>query len=51
MMLSSAYFVVAPIVYKPEIQYIYAMGFFLVGIIVYIPFVYFNLSLPGTGKS
>lgn len=49
-MLLSAYFVVGPIVSKPEIQYIYAMLFIFAGLIFYVPFVYYGLVLPGMGK-
>ncbi|KZC13280.1 B(0,+)-type amino acid transporter 1 [Dufourea novaeangliae] len=35
----SAYLIVAPIIDKPQIEYLYAFGFILAGMLVYLPFV------------
>ncbi|XP_031844327.1 b(0,+)-type amino acid transporter 1 isoform X1 [Nomia melanderi] len=35
----SAYLIVAPIIDKPQIEYLYAAGFILAGMLVYLPFV------------
>jgi len=46
-MLASAYLVIAPIIYDPKIQYVYALLFILAGLIFYVPFVYFQKVVPG----
>lgn len=35
----SAYLIVAPIIDKPQIEYLYAAGFIFAGMLVYLPFV------------
>ncbi|XP_012349071.1 b(0,+)-type amino acid transporter 1 isoform X1 [Apis florea] len=35
----SAYLIIAPIIDKPQIEYLYAAGFILAGMLVYLPFV------------
>lgn len=47
----SIFLVVTPIVTKPDIKYLSAIGFILVGIAVYIPFVYFKQRPRFMGKS
>lgn len=42
----STYLVVAPIIDKPQIEYIYTIVFILCGLILYIPFVHLRLH-PG----
>lgn len=46
-MLASAYLVVGPIVYNPQVQYLYALAFIVVGLIAYVPFVYYQKAAPG----
>ncbi|CAL8113068.1 unnamed protein product [Orchesella dallaii] len=43
----SAALVVLPIVYDPKLGYLAVLGFFLLGFLVYIPFVYYKYRLPG----
>ena len=38
----SAYLIVAPIIDKPQIEYLYAAGFIGAGMLVYLPFVKFG---------
>lgn len=38
----SAYLIVAPIIDKPQIEYLYAAGFIAAGMLVYLPFVKFG---------
>lgn len=38
----SAYLIVAPIIEKPQIEYLYAAGFIGAGMLVYLPFVKFG---------
>lgn len=38
----SAYLIVAPIIDKPQIEYLYAAGFICAGMLVYLPFVKFG---------
>ena len=49
-MLASAYLVVGPIVYNPQVQYLYALAFIVVGLIAYVPFVYYQKAAPGLSK-
>lgn len=42
--------VIAPIVEKPQIEYLFALAFLLVGLIVYVPFVYRKKAVPGMSK-
>jgi len=44
--LASIFLVVAPIVEKPQIEYLYATCFMFAGYIFYIPFVHFGKTLP-----
>lgn len=41
-LLISAYLIVAPIIDKPQIEYLYAAGFIAAGMLVYLPFVKFG---------
>ena len=41
------FMVVAPFVSKPRIEFVYGVAFLLAGFLFYIPFVHFQLSLPG----
>ena len=40
MLVISAYLVIAPVVDNPQIEYLYAIMFMLVGAVLYVPFVY-----------
>ncbi|KAK2166808.1 hypothetical protein LSH36_35g08111 [Paralvinella palmiformis] len=46
----SLFLVVAPIIDKPRIEYLYAFLFIIGGLIFYIPFVHFKKELPGMEK-
>ncbi|BFZ13109.1 hypothetical protein BsWGS_16148 [Bradybaena similaris] len=46
MVIIAIYLVIAPIVNKPEIQYLYVIVFLVAGALVYFPFVHFKLKLP-----
>ncbi|XP_067652380.1 b(0,+)-type amino acid transporter 1-like isoform X2 [Haliotis asinina] len=50
MFLVSLYLVIAPIVEDPQIEFLYAFLFVLGGLVFYIPFVHFNLKIPGFDK-
>lgn len=41
-MVISGYLVVAPIIEKPQIEYLYAVLFIFTGFIFYIPFVHYG---------
>ncbi|CAH2068491.1 unnamed protein product, partial [Iphiclides podalirius] len=49
-LLVSSYLVVAPIIDKPQWEYLYAASFILGGLLVYIPFVKLGYSLPFMDK-
>lgn len=38
---------VAPLVNNPKIEFIYGLAFIFSGIMLYVPFVYFDLQIPG----
>jgi L-type amino acid transporter 9 len=42
-----SFMVIAPFISNPKIEFIYGAGFVLSGIVLYIPFVYFEWRLPG----
>ncbi len=44
MILIGSYFVVAPIISNPAVEYFFIIGAVLVGILVYIPLVYYKYS-------
>lgn len=46
-----SYLVVAPIVTDPAIEYLYVLGVLFIGVLVYIPFVYYKCSLGFMGKN
>ncbi|KAL6420447.1 hypothetical protein ACFW04_014444 [Cataglyphis niger] len=46
----SAYLIVAPIIDKPQIEYLYAAGFISAGMLVYLPFVKFGYVPKFMGK-
>lgn len=50
MVLFSIFLVVTPLVTDPVIENFYALLSILAGFLVYIPFVYFQVKLPGTGE-
>ncbi len=50
MVLASAYFVVAPVIDDPAIEFLFAFIFIVAGLILYFPFVYFKKELPFMGK-
>ncbi|KAG1684574.1 b(0,+)-type amino acid transporter 1 [Nymphon striatum] len=41
----SVYLVIAPIVDKPTVEYVYATAFMVAGVVFYIPFVHFKLKV------
>ncbi|XP_060567973.1 b(0,+)-type amino acid transporter 1-like [Ruditapes philippinarum] len=45
-----AFMVIAPFISNPKIEFMYGVGFVLSGLILYIPFVYFEWRLPGCDK-
>lgn len=47
----SIYLVIAPIIDKPTIEYLYAAMFILGGMIFYVPFVHYKLRIPFMGIS
>ncbi|ESP01874.1 hypothetical protein LOTGIDRAFT_225086 [Lottia gigantea] len=47
LVLISIYLVIAPIVYEPKIEFLYAFLFVMAGLIFYFPFVYWNIKLKG----
>lgn len=47
----SAYLIVAPIIDKPQIEYLYAAGFILAGMLVYLPFVKYGYVPKFMGNS
>ncbi|KAG1680681.1 b(0,+)-type amino acid transporter 1 [Nymphon striatum] len=46
----SVYLVIAPIVDKPTVEYVYATAFMVAGIVFYIPFVHFKVKVCYMGK-
>lgn len=50
-LLVSTYLVVAPIVDKPQWEYLYAAAFIFAGLLVYVPFVKWGYSLPFMGEN
>ncbi len=48
--LMSAALVVLPIAYDPKVGYLGVLGFFALGVLVYIPFVYKKYRLPYMGN-
>jgi solute carrier family 7 (L-type amino acid transporter), member 9/15 len=48
-LLISTYLVIAPIIEKPQWEYLYATGFIFGGLLVYVPFVKWGFSLPFMG--
>lgn len=50
MLIASAYLVIAPIIDKPEWEYLYATMFIVAGLIFYIPFVQYKLTIKFMGK-
>lgn len=44
MIVIGSYFIVAPIISNPAVQYLFILGAVVVGILVYIPFVYYKYS-------
>ena len=49
-MVISGYLVVAPIIEKPQIEYLYAVFFILAGLIFYVPFVHWGYTPGFMGK-
>ena len=47
---AAVFLVIAPIVADPQMEFLYATVMILAGLILYFPFVYFRLQLPGMGK-
>ncbi|KAI8504398.1 b(0,+)-type amino acid transporter 1 [Branchiostoma belcheri] len=41
---ASAYLVVAPVIFEPALEYLYALLFIFAGLILYIPFVHYKIS-------
>ncbi|OWF41468.1 B(0,+)-type amino acid transporter 1 [Mizuhopecten yessoensis] len=46
-LLISIYLVVTPFIQDPKVEFLYALAFLGAGAVVYIPVVYFKLSIPG----
>lgn len=46
----SIYLVIGPIIDKPQIEYLYAIGFILAGLIFYVPFVKLGMTPRFMGK-
>ena len=44
------YLVIGPIIDEPKIEFLYAAIFVVGGLLLYVPFVYFHLKIPGMGK-
>ncbi len=42
----SVYLVLAPIIDKPQLEFLYAFLFIIAGLIFYIPLVYFRRTVP-----
>ena len=49
-LLASVYLVIGPIVAEPKIEFFIPIGFIVLGIFVYVPFVYMKYDLPGMSK-
>ena len=49
--LISIYLVIGPIIDDPRIEYVYAIGFIILGLPVYTVFVFYKYPLPGMGES
>lgn len=49
-LLFSIYLVIAPIIDNPKMEYVYSIMFMASGALLYVPFVYYKLKLPFTGK-
>lgn len=45
-----SYLVVAPIVTNPVVEYLYVLVALVLGVVVYIPFVYYKVTLSCLGK-
>jgi L-type amino acid transporter 9 len=43
------FMIISPLVNNPRIEFLYGSGLVVFGLIVYVPFVHFKLSLPGVG--
>ena len=48
--LVAIFIVIAPVIYAPQIQFLYAFLFLVGGIVFYFPFVHFKLEIPGMCK-
>ena len=48
--LITLFMVISPFVNSPKIEFLYGLAFVAAGAIVYIPFVYFQISIPGFDK-
>jgi len=49
MIMIGSYFIVAPIVTNPAVEYLFIVGAVLLGILVYIPFIYYKFSFGCLG--
>ena len=49
--IAAAYFVVAPIINDPALEFLYAFIFIIAGFLLYFPFVVYKYELPFMGKS
>lgn len=50
MVLASAYFVIAPVIDEPAIEFLFAALFIVAGLILYFPFVHYRKELPFMDK-
>ena len=50
LLLLCIYLTVAPFIRNPKIEFLYALAFLGIGAVLYFPFVFFKLQVPGFGK-
>lgn len=48
--ISFVYLVVAPFLDGVKMEYVFAFSVLALGVFIYFPFIYFRLSVPGSGK-
>jgi len=50
-LLASVYLVLGPIIDEPRMEYLYATLFIVAGLLFYIPFVHYKLTIKFMGKN
>ena len=50
-MCAAVFLVVVPIALEPQLEFLWATLVMLAGLIFYVPFVHFKLTIPGMGRS